>query len=253
MAKRKTHAEYVAQVQDIHEGRIEVLEPYVNKSTKILHRCTIDGHEWEARPNCIIPQRRGCPACSARKSSESAGKRRATRADEAEKQRARDMRAEGMTIKQIAQTLNRSPYAINSWCNPSILERARLKTAEWTQKNRQRHLDNNRRYRSEFTHGRASNAKHSAQYRAWKLEWFTHCPDDIAAMQAIYVECERITRETGVEHEVDHIWPLSLGGPHLPWNLQVITKEENRRKNASFSEADHARYVQAINDLFNNH
>lgn len=45
-----------------------------------------------------------------------------------------------------------------------------------------------------------------------------------------YKEARRLTKETGIKHEVDHIWPLSRGGPHLPWNLRVITAEENRRK-----------------------
>lgn len=45
-----------------------------------------------------------------------------------------------------------------------------------------------------------------------------------------YREARRLTRETGVQHEVDHVWPLSRGGPHLPWNLRVITSEENRKK-----------------------
>lgn len=45
-----------------------------------------------------------------------------------------------------------------------------------------------------------------------------------------YKEAKRLTQETGVKHEVDHIWPLSRGGPHLPWNLRVITAEKNRKK-----------------------
>jgi 5-methylcytosine-specific restriction endonuclease McrA len=46
-----------------------------------------------------------------------------------------------------------------------------------------------------------------------------------------YYEIAReLTEQTGVPHEVDHIWPISKGGPHLPWNLQVLTKEENRKK-----------------------
>ena len=47
-----------------------------------------------------------------------------------------------------------------------------------------------------------------------------------------YEDAKRLTEETGVKHEVDHVWPLSKGGPHLPWNLQVLTKDENRAKGA---------------------
>ena len=49
-------------------------------------------------------------------------------------------------------------------------------------------------------------------------------------MRYRYEDAQRLTAETGIKHEVDHIWPLSKGGPHLPWNLQVITAEENRSK-----------------------
>jgi hypothetical protein len=49
---------------------------------------------------------------------------------------------------------------------------------------------------------------------------------------AIYRECRRISKETGVPHEVDHIFPLAKGGRHIASNLQIITAEENRRKSA---------------------
>ena len=41
------------------------------------------------------------------------------------------------------------------------------------------------------------------------------------------------TKQTGIPHEVDHIIPIGgrhVCGLHVPWNLQVITKEENRKK-----------------------
>ena len=47
-----------------------------------------------------------------------------------------------------------------------------------------------------------------------------------------YQDAKRLTEETGVQYEVDHIIPLAKGGPHLPWNLQVITKAENLSKGA---------------------
>ena len=43
-------------------------------------------------------------------------------------------------------------------------------------------------------------------------------------------DAKRLTEETGIPHEVDHIWPVSRGGPHLPFNLRVITRQENKRK-----------------------
>ena len=46
----------------------------------------------------------------------------------------------------------------------------------------------------------------------------------------LYEDARRISRETGIKHEVDHIIPLSKGGPHLPWNLRVISAKENRKK-----------------------
>ena len=45
--------------------------------------------------------------------------------------------------------------------------------------------------------------------------------------------------QTGVKHHVDHIHPLrggSFNGLHVPWNLQVLTAEDNLRKGAQLVE-----------------
>jgi len=53
------------------------------------------------------------------------------------------------------------------------------------------------------------------------------------AIRAIYAEAARLTRETGIRHDVDHIYPLQsdvVCGLHCEANLQILTKIENIRK-----------------------
>ena len=56
---------------------------------------------------------------------------------------------------------------------------------------------------------------------------------DLNAIKAIYEEARRLSIETGVEHNVDHIVPLrgkKVCGLHVPANLQILTAEANKRK-----------------------
>ena len=45
-----------------------------------------------------------------------------------------------------------------------------------------------------------------------------------------YMDARHLTATTGVKYEVDHIIPTSKGGPHMPWNLQVLTATANQSK-----------------------
>jgi hypothetical protein len=79
-----------------------------------------------------------------------------------------------------------------------------------------------------------------AKRRAAKLQatpkWLTK--EQLLDIQTIYIEADRLSRETGVPREVDHVVPLqgkNVCGLHVSWNLEILTKEENARKHNKFS------------------
>ena len=76
----------------------------------------------------------------------------------------------------------------------------------------------------------------SARRRALKVkaipEHLRDCPFERERINQIYKLRNLITKITGIEHHVDHMWPLSKRGPHWSGNLQVIPASENMSKAA---------------------
>jgi hypothetical protein len=71
-----------------------------------------------------------------------------------------------------------------------------------------------------------------AERRARKLRQ-TPSWADKEAVEAVYLEAQLKTEETGVSHHVDHMVPLkgeTVSGLHVQDNLQVLTSEENMSK-----------------------
>ena len=78
----------------------------------------------------------------------------------------------------------------------------------------------------------AIHAKRKSMLRNATVKWA-----DLNKIQEVYVECIRLSKETGIEHHVDHIIPIKseyVCGLHVENNLQILTKSENCSKQNSF-------------------
>ena len=130
-------------------------------------------------------------------------------------------------------------------------EKVILYVARWQRKNPEKKRLYNKRWRESHTEYIENNKEHhrflcrlwelnnpekhnasQARRRASKI-FATPIWADEKAINWIYLEAVRLTRETGIKHVVDHIIPLqgkSVCGLHVENNLRVIPEIENLKK-----------------------
>ena len=99
-------------------------------------------------------------------------------------------------------------------------------------KNKKRLRKNAKVYYSKNKHiFRAGAAKYEADKIRATPSWADH-----TKIRAVYKEAARLTADTGIQHEVDHYYPLRskiMCGLHVETNLQILTAEANRKKSNS--------------------
>lgn len=99
----------------------------------------------------------------------------------------------------------------------------------WYQNNKDRKKETNRKWR-QSNPGRV--AELAYKYLAKKKQAFAPWANR-EKIKLIYIEAATLSKETGIRHEVDHIYPIQsdyLCGLHVETNLQILTLKENRKK-----------------------
>ena len=151
-----------------------------------------------------------------------------------------------------------SKDGFNSACKECVTayrQSAKSNISEYNKKYREKHRDvlieRSKDWRDENTekvvlykrhYRKVEPLKHSvwdATKRAKRLKrfptWLTE--EDKQSISKVYEEAKQLSMNTCISYQVDHIVPLNgkkVSGLHVPWNLQILTAEENNRKNNKY-------------------
>lgn len=108
--------------------------------------------------------------------------------------------------------------------------------ANWREDNRESLREYFRNHYKNNKHKyRARDAKRRAAEVNATPDWLTD--DHLKQIEDIYNEREILSMEIGEDLHVDHMIPIlnnKVCGLHVPWNLKIITAQENWSKNNSF-------------------
>jgi hypothetical protein len=111
----------------------------------------------------------------------------------------------------------------------TVVARANARPLEEKQNYKRRHKDKFPEYYATLNNVR------KRRHRNATPSWITKVQKQ--TMRHLYEQAAQLTKITGERYVVDHIVPLInpvVCGLHVPWNLRVITQEENLKKSNKF-------------------
>jgi 5-methylcytosine-specific restriction endonuclease McrA len=121
----------------------------------------------------------------------------------------------GIEAKQAYYKRNRSAVIARAQARPP--EEKRVYRDTWKENNQEQVL--------------ADNKVRRRKHRQATPPWISR--KQKSDMRALYQAAIHMTKTTGERYVVDHVVPLRsdvVCGLHVPWNLRVITQEENLKK-----------------------
>lgn len=123
---------------------------------------------------------------------------------------------------EAAKKAGRKYYELNK---DAVKARAKARPVEEKKQHKKKHKTNNPEYYKALTSVRKRRHRNATPL------WITQ--EQKLTMRKLYLQAQELTKITGEMYVVDHIVPLihkDLCGLHVPWNLRVITQEENLKK-----------------------
>ena len=123
---------------------------------------------------------------------------------------------------EAGQKAKKEYYARNK---DEVIARAQARTDEDKRRYKKNHKTSNPDMYKEMVSLRRR------RFRLATPKWLS--PEQKMEIRLKYRLAIELSRRTGVRHAVDHIVPLqgeTVCGLHVPWNLDVVTQEENLKK-----------------------
>tara|TARA_A100000172_G_scaffold32850_1_gene19703 strand:- start:6 stop:605 length:600 start_codon:yes stop_codon:yes gene_type:complete len=160
--------------------------------------------------------------------------------------------------KEKVKAYNKAWYEANKEkikaYNEANKEKKKAYKKAWNEANKERLLAKYKAYSKAYRKDNrekvaALKAKHRAAKRKRIPIKVRDCPIEKARVYQIYKLSHMFTKATGVQHHVDHMWPLSKKGPHWSGNLQIITATENLTKNAKLNKNIKATVREMLKDI----